>query len=95
MNDRPYKDIQITPIALLYAPFGEFLDHIRNPPMDSDALDLAKLEASVNEFSSLMCQHYSDEVSRRDKVLKALNAFFKCYLSSKLTCMLPSLILAK
>ena len=94
LNDRPYKDVQITPIALLYAPFGEFLDHIRNPPMDSDTVNLAKLEASVNEFSLLMCQHYSEEVTRRDTILKALNSIFECYLPSKLTHMIPSAIMA-
>src|SRR6266850_680346 len=90
LNDRPHKDIQITPIALLYPPFGEFLDHIRNPPMISDGVHLQKLEAAVDDFSFLMCQHYTDEEGRRKKVLKALNAIFECYLPSQLIRIIPS-----
>jgi hypothetical protein len=85
LNDRPHTDVQVAPIALLYPPFGEFLDHIRNPPMESDDLDLADLEAAVIEFSSLMCQHYDKEDERREKVLEALNAIFKCALTFSLT----------
>jgi hypothetical protein len=48
LNDRPYKDVRITLIALLYSPFGEFLDHIRNPPMISDVVHLKKLETAVD-----------------------------------------------
>ena len=62
--------------------------------MDSDTVNLAKFEASVNEFSLLMCQHYSEEVTRRDTILKALNSIFECYLPSKLTHMIPSAIMA-
>jgi hypothetical protein len=91
LNDRPHKDVQITPIALLYPPFGKFLDHIRNPPMDSDDIDLAYLEAAVNEFSSLMCQHHDKEDERRDGVLMALSLIFECYLPSQLTSMTPFL----
>jgi len=90
LNDRPYKDVQITPIALLYSPFGEFLDRIRNPPTISDGVHLKKLEAAVDDFSFLMCQHYINEEARRKKVLKALNAIFDCYLPSHLTRMIPS-----
>jgi hypothetical protein len=50
LNDRPHKDVQITPIALLYSPFGEFLDHIRNPPTISDCVHLKELEATVDDF---------------------------------------------
>jgi hypothetical protein len=82
LNDRPRKDVQITPIALLYPPFGEFLDHIRNTPTDSDDIDLAGLEDAVKKLSSLMCQHYDEEDERREKVLEALNDIFKYYLSS-------------
>jgi hypothetical protein len=90
LNDRPYKDVQITPIALLYSPFGEFLDHIRNPPTTSDVIHLRKLEAAVNEFSFLMCQHYIDEEARRKPILETLNAIFECYLPSQLTSIIPS-----
>ena len=82
LNDRSHKGIQITPIALLYPPFGEFLDHIHDPPVDSDDNDLAKLEAAVNEFSYQMCQYYGKEFERRKGLLSALNA--KCYLPSHL-----------
>ena len=90
LNDRPYKDVQITPIALLYSPFGEFLDHIRNHPTISDSVHLKKLEAAVDDFSFLMCQHYTDEEGQRKKVLKALNDIFECYLPSHLTPIIPS-----
>jgi len=90
LNDRPYKDVKITPIALLYSPFGEFLDHIRNPPMISDGVHLKKLEAAVEDFSFLMCQHYIDEEGRREEVLKVLNTIFECYLPSHLTRIIPS-----
>jgi hypothetical protein len=92
LNDRPYKDVQITPIALLYSPFGEFLDHIRNPPTISDGVHLKKLQAAVEDFSFLMCQHYTNEEGRRRKVLKALNAIFECYLPYHLTTIIPSLL---
>jgi hypothetical protein len=90
LNDRPYKDVQITPIALLYSPFGEFLDHIRNPPTISDDVHLKKLETAVDDFSFLMCQHHINEEARRKKVLKALNAIFDCYLPSHLIHIIPS-----
>jgi hypothetical protein len=90
LNDRPYKDVRITPLALLYSPFGEFLDHIRNPPTISDDVHLKKLEDAVDEFSFLMCQYYDDEEARRKEVLTALNTIFECYLPSHLTRIIPS-----
>ncbi|KAI9450412.1 hypothetical protein F5148DRAFT_1290817 [Russula earlei] len=83
LNDRPNKDIEIMPIALLYGPFGEFLDqirdHIREPPVTVQGVDFRELELTVNEFASLMCQHHSDENERQGKILPALNDIFKCF----------------
>jgi len=90
LNDRPSKDVRITPIALLYSPFGEFLDHIRNPPTISDDVHLKNLEAAVDDFSSLMCQHYTNEETRRKTILITLNAIFECYHPSQLTHIIPS-----
>ncbi|KAI9507458.1 hypothetical protein F5148DRAFT_1014958 [Russula earlei] len=83
LNDRPDKDIEITPIALLYGAFGEFLDQIRDqirdPPVTVQGIDFRELELTVNEFASLMCQHHSDENERQEKILPALNDIFKCF----------------
>src|SRR5712675_2287660 len=72
-NDRPKTDIRVTPIALLYVPFVQFLDHIRDPPETLDDLDLRELEFSVNNFASVMCEYHRDENTRQEKVLPALN----------------------
>jgi hypothetical protein len=58
--------------------------------MISDVVHLKKLETAVDEFSFLMCQHYTDEEGRRKKVLEALNTIFECYLPSHLTRIIPS-----
>ena len=44
----------------------------------------------MEDFSFLMCQHYTNEEGRRKKVLKALNAIFESYLPSHLTPIIPS-----
>jgi len=79
LDDRPNSDIRITPIALLYRPFGQFLDHIRNPPETVDDLDHRSLEYFVDEFAYLMCMHYEHGLFRRDELLPALNDILSCY----------------
>jgi len=90
LNDRPKTDIRVTPIALLYDPFGQFLDHIRDPPETLDDLDLRELEFSVNNFASVMCEYHRDENTRQEKVLPALNKIFRCYRSQEFK--LPSIV---
>jgi hypothetical protein len=78
LNDRPNKDVQVPPIALLYPPFGQFLDLIDHPPGVDDNVNLTKLEAAVNDFASLMCRFYDDESLRRSALLPALKTIFDC-----------------
>jgi len=79
LDDRPNSDTRITPIALLYRPFGQFLDHIRNPPETVDGLDHRSLEFFVENFAYLMCKHYENELDRMDELLPALNNILSCY----------------
>jgi len=77
LNDRPTKDIWVTPIALLWRPFGQFHDHIRNPPETMD-VNMMRIGPLVDEFASLMCKHYDSEAQRRDKLIPVLNNIFSC-----------------
>ena len=79
LNDRPSKDVRVPPIALLYAPFGQFLDHVRDRPEEQPGVDLRDFQLAVDEFASAVCEHFKDEEARRDKVLPLLNAIFGCY----------------
>ncbi len=38
LNDRPAKDAEVVPIALLYSPFGQFLDRMRDSPEESNGI---------------------------------------------------------
>src|SRR5712675_1421372 len=53
--------------------FSQFLDYIRDPPK---TVDDPKIEGLVDEFASLMCNHYEDELLRRREVLLALDTIF-------------------
>ena len=79
LNDRPDKDENVPPIDLLYAPFGRFLDHIRNRPEEQPGVDLREFQFAVDNFASVMCRHFKDEDVRRDEVLPLLNTIFRCY----------------
>ena len=79
LNDRPGKDVRVPPIALLYAPFGQFLDHVRDRPKEQPGVDLRAFQLAVDEFASAMCEHFKDEDERRNKVLPLLNNTFRCY----------------
>jgi len=79
LDDRPTNDNRITPIALLYRPFGQFLDHIRDPPETVENLHLNTIEYRVDQFASLMCKHYENKLERRDEIIPALNDIFSCY----------------
>ena len=79
LNDRPYKDEKVPPIDLLYAPFGRFLDHVRNRPEEQPGVDLREFQIAVDDFASVMCRHFKDEDVRRDEVLPLLNTIFRCY----------------
>src|SRR6266851_9760941 len=60
-DNRLNKDVQVTPIALLYCTFGQCLDHIHDRPGETDDVDLTKLETAVDKFTSVMCQRYDYE----------------------------------
>jgi hypothetical protein len=85
--DRPHKNAQITPIS--YIPPLVNSRIIFMTPMDSDDVDLAELEAAVNEITYDMCQLYNMEAERRKKLLPALNPIFRCYLPFRLPLLAP------
>jgi len=95
LNDRPNKDERVTPIALLYAPFGRFLDHIRDRPEKQPGVDLRNFQSAVDAFASAMCEHFKDEDARRDKVLPLLNAIFDDYHPFELPHLTPAIIPGK
>jgi hypothetical protein len=95
LNDRPDKDGKVPPIALLYAPFGRFLDHIRDRPEKQPGVDLREFQFAVDDFASAMCEHFIDEDRRRDKVLPLLNDIFECYHPFKLPPLDPTVIAEK
>lgn len=95
LNDRPIKDERVTPIALLYAPFGRFLDHIQDRPEEQPGVDLRNFQSAVDAFASAMCEHFKDEDGRRDKVLPLLNAIFDSYNPFELPHLTPAIIAAK
>lgn len=63
MDDRPYPDLDIPPISLLYGPFGEFDDIFarRLVPLDDLNIDLAMFEQTVDEFATAMLDCYENE----------------------------------
>jgi len=79
LNDCPGKGERVPPIALLYAPFGRFVDHIRDRPKEQHGVDLREFQFAVDEFASVMCECFRNKGERRDKVLPLLNAIFNCY----------------
>jgi hypothetical protein len=95
LNDRPDKDEKVPPIALLYAPFGQFLDHIRDRPEKQPGVDLREFQFAVDDFASAMCEGFIDEDRRQDKVLPLLNDIFKCYHPFKLPPIDPTVIAEK
>ena len=92
LNDRPVKDVNIPPIALLYPPFGGFIDHIRNRPEKQEGVDLRGFQIAVDEFAAAMCDHYKDESERQRAVLPILNGIFRCYKLHLLPDIAPGLI---
>ena len=78
LNDRPEKDVKVTPIALLYQPFGRFLDSMRESPLETDGIDIDAygLEMAVDDFAIEMSRHYPNESSRQTVALDHLNKIF-------------------
>src|SRR6266404_1836062 len=78
LNDRPHKDIKITPIALLCQPFGRFLDRMHDSSLETDdiAIDSDELEIAVDDFAIEMSRHYSNESSRQKVALDLLKKIF-------------------
>jgi len=95
LNDRPHKDVRVPPIALLYAPFGRFLDHIRDRPEEQPGVDLREFQLAVDEFASMMCEHFPDEDERRDEILPLLNAIFEIYHPFELPTLVPAITTGK
>jgi hypothetical protein len=80
LNDRPNKDVKVPPIALLYSPFGQFIDHFRDlPEKQEPGVDLWKFQLAVDVFASQMCKHFTDESERQRTILPLLNSIFGCY----------------
>ncbi len=76
LNDRPSKDIDVTPIALLYRPFGQFLDRMLDSPEEEDGIDIEKLESAVDEFAFEMTFHYQSESDRQTHALRHFDKIF-------------------
>jgi len=79
LKDRPERGVQVTPTELLYRPFGQFLDHIYDPPRTLDGLQRRDMESAVNKFASMVCLCYLNENISRAEVIPALDAIFSCY----------------
>ena len=60
-NDRPDKDVEVPPIALLYAPFGRFLVHICNRPEEQPGVDLREFQFAIDRFASVTYKHLQDK----------------------------------
>ncbi len=85
LNDRPVKDAEVVPIALLYSPFGQFLDRMRDSPEDGDGgVDIKNLEFAVGEFAVHMSLHYRMEAKRQLAALEHLNKKFSSNTSTAL-----------
>ncbi len=79
LNDRPTVDAQVTPIALLYRPFGQFLDRLNEYPQVDDSIDLWRFECAVWAFTIAMSCHYESETRRKVAALTHLNDIFSAY----------------
>jgi hypothetical protein len=91
MNDRPSKDVKVTPITLLYAPFGQFFDDIA----ERSNKDLRRFEFAVDNFALVMCKHFKDEKERQRAVLPVLNDIFASYKPYKLPPIEPGKIVGE
>jgi len=85
LNDRPSKDVEVTPIALLYQPFGQFLDRMHDYPQEDDGIDLMALELAVDDFASAMSRHHKSEEDRKILAFDLLDRIF----SSNKSLVLP------
>jgi hypothetical protein len=85
LNDRPSRDVKITPLALLYPPFGQFIDDITERPIKPTR----RFEFAVDNFVSVMCKHFRDEKERQRAVLPALNDIFASYMPYILPPIVP------
>lgn len=92
LNDRPNKDVKAPPIALMYGPFGNFMDHIRDPPEKEPGINMRNFQFAVDDFASVMCKHFGDEPERQRTVLPVLNHIFECYEPFRLPLIAPGKI---
>ena len=91
LNDRPRKDVQVPPLALLYPPFGQFNDDLfSNEEPAMRPTDLRKLWFAVEAFASVMCGHIQDEKERQKAILLALNGIFESYKPFRLPPIVPN-----
>ena len=79
-DDRPQPDYHVAPVALIYPPFGEFLDACAKPlPKDIDDIDLITMMQEVDALVVIAAAFHKDEDERNDRVLAALNRIFGCH----------------
>ena len=81
-NDRPYPDLDIAPIALLYDGFGIFQDIYAGrtkEPVDHDISKMARFVKAVTAFCDKMSLFYDDGDQRRDAGLPLLDEIFQAY----------------
>ncbi|KII90869.1 hypothetical protein PLICRDRAFT_39469 [Plicaturopsis crispa FD-325 SS-3] len=76
-TDRPEREDDIAPIALLYAGFGRFLDVFEGREQGWGRLSRSELEKRVDAFSAAMRSYYTDETPRGEKVLPLLESIFR------------------
>jgi hypothetical protein len=90
LNDRPSKDVNVPPLALLYPPFGRFIDDLH--PKKKPAMNLQTLQFAVEAFGSVMCKHFQDGKDRQKAVLEALYEIFRSYGQFSLPPIVPDKI---
>jgi hypothetical protein len=80
-NDRPERDTDHLPIALLYHGFGRFLDVSKGTSTDHTLpINRRTFEEKVDEFVVSMNKYYLKEEARNKKAVELLNDIFQCVL---------------
>ncbi|KAG7085640.1 hypothetical protein E1B28_003187 [Marasmius oreades] len=79
-DDRPGPDYGVAPIALLYPPYGDFLDACAKPlPKEFEAIDLIAMMREVDALVVIAAGFHKDEDERNNQFIDALNRIFQCY----------------
>ncbi|KAG7085461.1 hypothetical protein E1B28_003022 [Marasmius oreades] len=77
-DDRPKPDYNVAPIALLYPPYGDFLDACAKPK-EFEAIDLIAMMREVDALVVIAAGFHKDEDERNNQFIDALNRILQCY----------------